>query len=361
MKYYRTHNTDSIIFRRQSPSQHGFTLVELLVVIGIIALLISILLPALGKARHAANTLVSLSNLHSIMQSVHVYASQNNGYFPGGVHTSARFLEGNSGLSYDDSNCPSVVQSWDWQSPIADAMGHDFNHGPSASDRLERYHNLINYKAFQCPENQFLAGPYLGSVIKPQVEIMNSYVTAAIFHYKSGAGGPTPGSRAGVEISATFNQVPTGYSPQISAVGPAARKIFIADGARYSSLGALAPDVDLSYKAGYGGAYADVGSFSKFTASWGRGAIPGNGTGFIPFDLRNYAFRHGSDGTRNSGAYRFNAAFFDGHAETMDDLTGSNPELWMPTGTLIPSYASEVWPDVVARWPANRGSDYVAP
>ena len=65
--------------------QTGFTLVELLVVIGIIALLISILLPALNKARRQARQVQDLSNIRQMAQAAVNYTANWKGYWPIGT------------------------------------------------------------------------------------------------------------------------------------------------------------------------------------------------------------------------------------------------------------------------------------
>ena len=68
-----------------NPRRPAFTLVELLVVIGIIALLISMLLPALSKTRKQANSIVCRAHLHDIGLQLLAYSNQNRGWlFPEG-------------------------------------------------------------------------------------------------------------------------------------------------------------------------------------------------------------------------------------------------------------------------------------
>ncbi|MBN1437436.1 MAG: prepilin-type N-terminal cleavage/methylation domain-containing protein [Sedimentisphaerales bacterium] len=68
-------------------SKSGFTLIELLVVVSIIALLISILLPALSRAREQAKSVVCMANLKQQGLAVYYYAEDNDDFAPTGYPT----------------------------------------------------------------------------------------------------------------------------------------------------------------------------------------------------------------------------------------------------------------------------------
>jgi prepilin-type N-terminal cleavage/methylation domain-containing protein/prepilin-type processing-associated H-X9-DG protein len=72
--------------RRPCVSNWGFTLVELLVVIGIVGLLVAILLPTLNKVRRQSQITKCLSNVRQLSQAVNAYVSEQRGYLPEAVY-----------------------------------------------------------------------------------------------------------------------------------------------------------------------------------------------------------------------------------------------------------------------------------
>ena len=135
--------------------QRGFTLVELLVVIGIIAVLISILLPALSKARVAANSVVCQSNLKQIALALHSYAGDNRGALPylytypgvGGIrgdyyHTwytnvlvDGKYLP-NSGWHYTGGNAGDygAIETGVWRCPVLNQVAWGGGYGVNGSN-----------------------------------------------------------------------------------------------------------------------------------------------------------------------------------------------------------------------------------
>jgi prepilin-type N-terminal cleavage/methylation domain-containing protein/prepilin-type processing-associated H-X9-DG protein len=130
--------------RRRAP---GFTLVELLVVIGIIALLISILLPALSKARESANLVKCAANLRGIGQGMQQYLTDNKNVFP-----ASNFY---TGLSFATNAVTGATQ----QLPSTPVQGYIhwssylLGHNP-LTDPDSVYETTQGWEAFQCPSLQ---------------------------------------------------------------------------------------------------------------------------------------------------------------------------------------------------------------
>jgi prepilin-type N-terminal cleavage/methylation domain-containing protein/prepilin-type processing-associated H-X9-DG protein len=326
--------------------QLGFTLVELLVVIGIIALLISILLPSLAKAKAAANSVACLANLRSLGQAMIIYASENKGAIAGSPHTTGRSLWSVTGSgaasAYNrrynwNTNAGSAMEFFDFYGPLAKLTGTKLQDDLSNGERWKEYREA---KSFRCPS----ASGMLSIAGSPSYDVgagqVSTYVSALSFLLMPYA--DLPGKYAGDTNDmngrlrmndSPYWVLPGGYSPKLNKVGAAAQKVFVADGLRvyrYNRTPTYYLFTDQDYT---NSNFTDYGPMWGFSRSWDRQVYLGTQTGF---DGRVLSFRHGTTkSNQKAGAYRMNLVFFDGHAENMAEMDACNPALWIPRGSTM--------------------------
>lgn len=324
--------------------ERAFTLIELLVVIAIIALLIGILLPALGKARDTTQGLVCAANVRGIGQFQSIYMNDNRDFFatpntsstPYIVRAAANINDSATKAKIEGSkDAVTPVSTRDWMSPL---MGDAVDLSPLRAERTAQLFNDWGCAAARRIYNDTVynlnsAGDRADfeRVSSARGYNMVSYLMPTSWYTQNPtdlARGLVAGARSGDysgawpvrdPLSAATN--PVGYQPRLNRVGvQASSKILFADGTRYvSRLDGL--DFDCNATPQYFGSFCENGPATEGSTAYGRNPFTAD---VLTPDNQLASFRH------NAGV---NALYFDGHAARVTQTDAyTDPRPWYPSG-----------------------------
>ncbi len=327
--------------------RRAFTLVELLVVVAVIALLIGLLLPALGKARQSAWTIVAGNMQRQLSLGVQAYASSSDGWIPGC---------NSSGLSYEtgigandprykraNSDGSQPVQCWDWISPALQDAGLPNGIGQRFRAIFERFADpamKVTSTVFSTRESDWTRnvreevaarGPMVGiSFLMPgNFQWYSRNPQGGSNPLSSTGGGLVLDENTGANIAYVYpaftGPVSTNpadlpsYRPRLDSLQNPSSKV-----ANVTAFRFLPSDLKPDFDATPGDVM--LGSFACGNATTRRSAEFGDISTSLHQnrgDVNSLTYRH---------AGRISVAMFDGSVKVLTQSESRNPSLWFPRG-----------------------------
>jgi len=314
----------------------GFTLIEVLVVVAIIALLVSILLPSLKRARDQAKSAACAAQLSQLTRAENTYEAQYKNWIPGSEITTGYWfrMKKEAGISLTEwapgvDSQPLLANNYDYFTPLRVEM---YGYKSIPKDLYQLY-RLGTEEVFHCPCNPHIAvndlsyGHGSPSTLLPSIRAYSYLPMQNIMKLPD---------EVGCQDGTTSVKSPPSYVPRSSKLGRSSIKVFLADGFHQ-----------------YDPTTRKISYFSGMQSSRGVMGPPPSNTVGPPINnrywrdawgsARKFSYRHGNNN-------RINAGFFDGHVESLwvnfngqkDGLrcqgfrgTAVKPHLYYPSGSTV--------------------------
>jgi hypothetical protein len=303
------------------------------VVISIVALLIGLLLPVLGKAREAARSTVCLANMRTLSLAQNVYVTDHDGYFAGpntsGLHLNS-FVGGSFGQSVaGNKSSDDPMTADDWMSPM---LGNYMDLPKNRKQRLIRFFN----HDFRCPTNVYRYDSVYGGGggwPKAGETFVNSYSMPMTFQYFWNAshavsrGYTDRAAYYGNQYDRLINTRPSNFNFRVETIGQASIKVAFTEGSRYvDTSGRISFNTDAGSR--YGGNFVNRSPTInvKYQGNGNPYKFAANGRDLHRHSVE-HAYRHQDE--------QMNFIYFDGHGDMLGHRESRDVDMYFPSGAEV--------------------------